>query len=211
MSWKDHPVIVAAVSAAATVAFCVTTLLPIWTKVQENRVENLAVELDSLKKNLDIANADADRYRKQNIALTTDTLFIPSDLYPRGFRDIRIGDPIEKVLSKYKNVKKESRNNWYSAKIDDSAFFDRATYYFDDEASRRVVTLILIFFKDRVADDVETSPQQVAVQNQIRSICPNAKFEAKQKKFSPPVISVTGCGKVTAEIGPDTYTISPSR
>lgn len=166
MDWKNHPVMSALTAGAVTMAFCVTTVLPIWTKVLENKVDEYRKENELLKKtaeqHADILRKTAEQHaeilrnarerhtariinlEKRNRQLAWDEIIIPDTPYPKGFRTVTIGDPISKVLEEFGTNEITTTKFWRTVNMNsDSEAIRTVTYYFDESAK---ISHILYFF-----------------------------------------------------------------
>lgn len=155
MDWKNHPVMSALTAGAVTMAFCVTTVLPIWTKVLENKVDEYRKENELLKKTVEqhaeILRKAAERYtvkianlEKRNRQLAWDEIIIPDTPYPKGFRTVTIGDPISKVSEEFGSHEITNTKFWRMVSMNsDSEAISNVSYYFDESAK---VSHILYFF-----------------------------------------------------------------
>src|SRR5260370_31136210 len=108
MSWKDHPLAVAAGTAAATTALFFTAIIPTWTKLKDNEIATLKTEPARLKSERDDLSGQLRRMESENLKLrgdldrlSSDSLFSLDDVYPRGFRSVRIGDRLDLLAKVY--------------------------------------------------------------------------------------------------------------
>lgn len=180
MDWKNHPVIVALSAGAVTLAFCVTTVLPVWTKVLENKVDEYRKEISALKDDIKASNDKVSYFEKRNSALGWDGIISSSTPYPKGFNGVVIGDPISRVSEVFKGAQIDTKKYWLIVTFPENSEAIRAAAYYFDEASK--VSHILFFFSN---SDKSLSPLEDVngklgavgdvVFTTLKSIYPNAK------------------------------------
>ncbi|RRV04453.1 hypothetical protein EGJ27_21705 [Pseudomonas sp. v388] len=182
MGWKDHPVIVAALTAAATLAFSTTVILPIWTKVQDNRIEEYQLSEKGLKERVEVAESLAAELSRLNKIMTAEGTFRINDRYPKGLRDLKLGDTVDSLKRKYPNAKDEDENYWFNINIKDNSVFKGVSYHYSDKTQK--ITGILYFFKDPdVPAKGGASHQQSAMLEQVKYAFPDAEVvEVKRGK-----------------------------
>lgn len=156
MSWKDHPVVIAAISGVAGIAFAVQFLFP---SLNAQLHYDHKVELDDLNLQNDVIALDLSKQQAENQQLTFDAeasrrelqshqtvmaaqketiaklemgrIFDLSNPYPVSFQQIKVLDDINKVESHYEEsqINKE-RSGYWSVKVD-HALFEELVYYFN--------------------------------------------------------------------------------
>jgi hypothetical protein len=172
MSWKDHPLAVASVSIAGTTALILTVMfsavIPTWLRSKDNeiaakeaqigdlngRMVNLEAEPTRLKNELGELGGQLKKMESENIKLrrdldklSTDKLFSMDDVYPRGFRGVRIGDRIDLVTQVYGGeavIKDEY--DWITVLFKKPHPFSSIAYYYDQNAKVKTVRSILFVF-----------------------------------------------------------------
>ncbi|WP_236183586.1 hypothetical protein [Pseudomonas protegens] len=180
MDWKSHPVIVALTSGAVTLAFCITTVLPVWTKVLENRVDEYRKEVVSLKESIKVSDERSLYFEKRNKALLWDGSISKDAPYPKGFNGVVIGDPVSKVDYVYKGAKIEKKKGWVSVDLlGKSEAISVVAYYFD-EAQK--VNHILYFFRADESSplkdvDGRVGPSGEAVLSSLRNNYPGSELK----------------------------------
>lgn len=188
MDWKNHPVIIAVTAGAVTVAFCVTTILPIWTKVLENRVDEYSKEITTLNNKVKTSEKRSAFFEKRNKTLAWDGIFDPSSPYPKGFKEVKIGDPSSKIYEIFKGadieVDKEVPIEHIIANLPgEGELFHDATYFLD---SRSNITNILYFYSspDKFSSPLEDingelGPTGKALLDSLKNAHPNSPVECK--------------------------------
>ncbi len=167
MSWKDSPIVVGAITAVSTTLFVLTVtftaVIPTWTKKYENKTLELSNKVDELKKEMEgytsvkhsleskvnELNKLVDRKNK-SIAeleykiriLRKKNVFLNNNVYPYGYREVKIFDSIEKVKKVYQGQKIEEFPGWFSVEVDGPVFGSIA-YYFKNTKNGRAITQIL--------------------------------------------------------------------
>lgn len=208
MSWKDHPVVVAGITAAATLAFSTTVVLPIWTKVQDNRIEEYQQSEKALKERVEIAERDSAALSKINKKMTMEGVLRINDRYPKGARELRVGDSIERISTVYPQAELDEGERWYSVKVKDNAIFDEITYYFSKQTKK--ITHVMFFFSDRVSRKkgapIVASSSQLAMVDQLRYAFPDAEINEGVEDREV-VYSAKISGKAIFEVTPQTFGI----
>lgn len=152
-AWKDHPLAVAAISAAATIGLSVMVftqiVMPTITASQADDIKRLkdgrAVMVSSQKDTLDKyekLRVEFDKAKSDLEELTIElrdaragSLFGGSSPYPIGLGRIRVGDPASRVAEIYGHeVKGEIDDGYYEVKLSKS-YFKEVVYYFDGKSN----------------------------------------------------------------------------
>lgn len=169
-SWQEHPIAVAAITACATSVFFVTVVMPIWNKKEINRVEELETKLaplesgmgelkKSLEGKIDAAHAERNLLENQISAmrlelekLRRENMFQGGIPYPAGYREIKVGDSVDRVREIYKQQINEDLEDWISISLGGSSFFSSITFYKSDDGKK--VTHLLFHLKAGPGDKV---------------------------------------------------------
>ena len=179
MSWKDSPGIVAVVSGAAATAFvvtiCFTVVIPTWLKSKEFEIEQLNRKIGGLqeivkqrseeisklssalrerkeeynREVLDL-NGSISELKESNKKLSLENIFSVEDVYPKGYRMVRIFEPISRISEVYKNKEIEKRNSWFSVKLDGD-LVTQATYYYAKYKEKEIITHVLFHISEENA------------------------------------------------------------
>lgn len=164
--YKNHPVIVALASGAATLLLCVgvftQVILPTQTAKLEVEILKQKTAIDAgvkerddlraakkrleddaaqLKRRANEAEAEKARLAAQLLAAEADHPFAAASPYPAGFDQVHIGDPavrVEEVYGKDRIHQPEDRD--YIEVKADRPPFETAVYYYDAADSRRRIT-----------------------------------------------------------------------
>jgi hypothetical protein len=91
-NWKDHPVIAAAVIFGAAVAFFWNFILPRYVKDRELQIAEINKRIEPLEKSVREQSSELNRLKQRNLELSKENIFSTEDVYPKGFRQVRIGD-----------------------------------------------------------------------------------------------------------------------
>lgn len=153
LSWKDHPLAVAAISVSATLVIggglVKDLIIPAYTEQLKNQLvdlprvkehnEKLQFEIKELQSKLATAHTE------KNLALTANT-FVPPDPYPVGLNLVRLGDEISKIDRTYKpeQIEKRKKIPYWSVATGHPVFRD-VTYFFDSTKAKPTVNTLLIF------------------------------------------------------------------
>ena len=143
MTWKRHPLAVPILTFAGTMTFCFTIVMPIWDRIKDNEIATLREEPNQLRARLDGVTRQLDQVEAENQKLRVDLdklrpgdLFSLDDYYPRGFREMRIGDRIDLVYKIYaQDTAIKDENGWLAVSLNKPQLFRELVYYYDE--SRR--------------------------------------------------------------------------
>ncbi|MEK0362539.1 hypothetical protein [Pseudomonas sp. CBC3] len=141
-NWKNHPVIIATIACASTAAFFVTVALPAIEKNNQNKItylteQNLKLELSSAQKDEELKERDgiiAEKEKQINIAKSDAEKYKNEDRFslnnpiPKGFRELKIFDPYNKIKASYPNFEFDENTLYSKIEIEDS-LFSSAIYY----------------------------------------------------------------------------------
>lgn len=170
---------VATVSIAATTIIILTVMftavIPTWLRSKDNeiaakqaeiaaldaRMVNLEAEPTRLKAELEGLGGHMRKVESENIKLrrdldrlSHDNLFSVDDVYPRGFRSVRIGDRIDVVSQVYAaEAAIKDEYDWISVKFKKPHPFSSAAYYYDQNAKVKTVRSIMFLFGDPLFRD----------------------------------------------------------
>jgi hypothetical protein len=173
VDWKNHPVIIAAISAASSAVFCITFVLPIYEKKNINQIEDLKLQTTKLKeKNAKILKNEEDlllklKSSKQKILhLQEEDRFSKDSPLPKGFRDIYPFDLVDRVFEHYKSENIETEKRWYSVKVEDN-LFSSATYYRLKHKNKEYISHIFFHFNrlSSLKDDYSIRPESEILQH----------------------------------------------
>lgn len=215
MSWKDHPIVIAAGTCVATLGVCYKLLIPAYTTTLENQVAKDLNKISELKETASKAQVRADTLNLLNKELLIDRAFSSCNPYPRAFTNIKVGDFSDRVFEIYgkDTVIPEEDNRWLSFKITDDPIFSDATYYIDKGTSK--ISQLLFFFKERIdvhpidstRDPRKESATQLSLIKQIRSAFPQINIEQDKEK-SKPFYTASLSGKIIFQIDQNTLLIT---
>ena len=117
--WKDHPLVVAALSVAGTALFA-SVVMPLSNSVLQTKVERLtdassnavatAEELERTKR--DLANA-----RAALLQATADAPLANRSVYPVGLDDVVIGSTVDDLLKRVPGAKRSGEELSYFSEI----------------------------------------------------------------------------------------------
>src|SRR5438876_11627658 len=124
MNWKDHPLVVATAAIVGTTILMFTAVIPTWDKAKDNQIAALKTEPTRLKNELTDLRDQLHRMESENVKLrrdldrlSPDSLFSLDDVYPKGFRAVRIGDRIDLLEKVYgSEAEIEDEGSWVSVK-----------------------------------------------------------------------------------------------
>ena len=98
--WKAHPVIVALISGAAVAVFMLQFIVPIFLKERDVEIADLkkqVVALPGALENVATLGRENKDLKMKVQELLTENVFSFDDVYPKGYRTVRIGDPLAKA------------------------------------------------------------------------------------------------------------------
>ena len=170
-NWKDQPLAVAAIAVAGTIILMVNAVIPIWDKEKDNQIAELKTEPTKLKNELDGLRGQLDRMESENVKLrrdldrlSPDSLFSLDDVYPKGFRSVRIGDRIDllpKVYGSEADIVEDESPGWIAVKFKNPHLFSQITYYYYAQATPKTVTMILFHFDNKDGRTFDMLKQQL--------------------------------------------------
>lgn len=150
--WKNHPILIAVISAAATATFFQTVVIPI--SDASNRAE--LIEFRKLKATHEQVEKTLEEEKKRNAQLAKElvisqqaNLFVAGNPYPVGYRTTPIGMPLAKVKEHFKDKALTDERSILSVKLD-KGVFRRVTYHYESQGKESVVTHIsyMVSFSD---------------------------------------------------------------
>lgn len=170
---KTNPVIVVisfcAVTAAAVAGIYEKLVIPNHLKIQEIKIAEITRELEQSPGNKKVI-AERDRVieeRDQHIAalkrdnealvqrvltLSKDNVFSENDAYPRGFRQIRLGDALTKVETIYAGKGKNYADRSFYAVDPEDFFFELVYFYYGQSKPQRITDIIFRLRSDSMAN-----------------------------------------------------------
>jgi hypothetical protein len=170
-TWRDRPLVVATGTAAATIALFFTAVIPTWEKLKDNEIAALKTEPTRLKSELDAVTGQLRRMESENVKLrrdldrlSPDSLFSLDDVYPKGFRSVRIGDRIDllpKVYGSEADIVEDESPAWIAVKFKNPHLFSQITYYYNEQATPKTVTMILFHFDNKDGRTFDMLKQQL--------------------------------------------------
>lgn len=165
-NWKDHPVVVASMAVAGTVALAVLLvkelILPTHTAALTNQVASLSSEVSSLRaykkeaeKKLAQIEAQVTQLDRRLFQAQHANLFSIGNPYPVGVGQIRVGDPISNIAAIYPEIAIKKNENGYWSIEDRHKIFSYITYYFDESQPKNPITHIRFSaaYSDEISDD----------------------------------------------------------
>lgn len=216
MSWKDHPIVIAAATCVATLGVCYELLIPAYTTTLENQVAKDIKIISELKEATNKAQAHAEQLDLLNKNLLSDNAFASCNPYPRAFSEIKIGDPSQRVFEKYgkEAVSPDEDNRWLTVETPNDPIFTDATYYVEEGSLK--VRQILFFFKDRVDipplsrthDPKKETATQLAIIKQLGDALPQIVFQ-KDKSKSKAIYTGSIDGEVIYKVEQNMLLITP--
>ena len=86
------------------------------------------------------------------------------NVYPKGFREVRIGDRTDLVFKVYgakPDITVEDEGSWISVNFKDSHPFSSIAYYYDEDATLKTVKFILFQFDNKDGRTFDQLKQQL--------------------------------------------------
>lgn len=227
MNWKDHPFVVAVASSVATITVVATlvftAIIPTWLRskdndiaAQEARIRDLQAQMRDLqneparlKGELEGLTGQVRRLETENLKLrrdldklSPDSLFSVDDVYPRGFRAVRIGDRIDVVSRVYGlDAEIKDEEGWISVRFKKAQLFTGMAYYYNERASVKTVTHILFHFQNEGGRMFNDLKQQLIDKYSQTAMTEITRRGKKQLVWS-------GIQNHTLELGDGTFSIS---
>lgn len=138
--WKDHPVIILAAAFAAGAALAISTLIPIYTTVLQNKNAELQNQLSAEKaRNLNIdklkqayrsLNNKYNDIRHDLLVAENKNVFSGKNPYPIGVGHVKLGDSVDKIILNYdsNSIELEKDKRYYAVYNQHNVF--KSIYYF---------------------------------------------------------------------------------
>lgn len=207
MSWKHHPLAVPILTFAGTMTFCFTIIMPIWDRIKDNEIATLREEpkqlkarLDGITRQLDQVEAESQKLRVDLDKLRPGDLFSLDDYYPRGFREVRIGDRIDLVSKVYaQDAAIKDENGWLAVSLNKPQLFRELVYYYDDSAAVKTVTSMLFHLN---GNSFSTIREQLLQKY-------GAKAIHEDRKHGSPTLTWSDGKKTNFELSEGTLQINP--
>lgn len=160
-SWHESKTFIASTVGVGTAVFLITVfftaVIPTWTWKLRNENEMLRQELakqgsirergkelergnEILREKNNILKAQIQVYQRQDV-------FADSDPYPLGFRQIRLGDPVENLRSVWEPTKLEWSDDYVSMSID-HPLFGRVMYNFVIVDQDTIITSLAFLYRN---------------------------------------------------------------
>ncbi|WP_156463170.1 hypothetical protein [Pseudomonas sp. Leaf129] len=209
MSWKDHPIPVAAVTCVATLGVCYKLLMPIYTSVLENEVLHNRSKITGLQEELSTALERIKKLEIENSILISDSALKLCNPYPIGLDFIKVGDPLQKVVDQYSDPKHDIDNNkgFIVVKFPGNKIIRSASYIAID--GKKIVSIIF-FYSDvkfpNGKEKLQESPQQLGMLKQVKDAFPNAVI-VKRNDPEAPGYDVALGGKKIISINPTNFNV----
>jgi hypothetical protein len=178
MNWRDHPFAIAVITCVGTLTVISTLvsqfIIPTWLQSKDNQIilqktqiENLEAKLQQLQHRLEdepkklkadverlsgdlqMSEAENLKLRHDLDSLDPDSLFSADNVYPRGFRGVRIGDRLDMIAKIYSNDAdlEENAPLWIEVRFKKPQLFSQVVYYYSDFATRtKSDTVLFVFF-----------------------------------------------------------------
>ncbi len=213
-TWKDQPLAVATVAIVGTLIVMFTAVIPTWLKEKDNEIAILKTEPTRLKTELDDLNGQLRRMESENLKLrrdldrlSPDSLFSLDDVYPKGFRAVRIGDRTDLVAKVYGSEVDiaEDEGSWISVKFKNPHPFSQIAYYYDENARLKTVTSILFQFDNKDGRTFDLLKQQL-----IDKYSQSKMKEVKGWRPKTTQLEWSGINKHVIRLGDGTLDISRS-
>lgn len=159
-SWKDHPLAVAAIAVAATIALAVLlvkeVILPTHTASLGNQVSALTSQVAALGQakaegvtSLEQLQSEFAEERHKNATLEQrlseaqlSNLFAPQNPYPTGLGLVKVGQSVEEVSRAYPPESVQMNDDYWTVK-DQHRLFTHITYFFDEKSKTKAISHIL--------------------------------------------------------------------
>ncbi len=170
--WKDHPVLIAAGSAAATAVLFITVASPIIEKSNVNQINELKTTSENFKslskeQEEKLKNAKETHIKKEielNQTITTlkaeVTQYKNEDRYstdnplPKGLRKISLFDNYEKIATEHPENKFNENTLFQKIDLEDS-FFSSVVYYPLECGNTKIVREIRFIYKSLIQEYAE--------------------------------------------------------
>lgn len=179
--WAEHPVYVAGVSVAGTIAICIAlykeVLLPAQMAASDYKVSELERQLKDANAQRLIIEQVAEKAKDSNFSekkqLSSElvsvkaalertklefsnfklgNLFFEGGVYPSSFDKIKVGQPIGMVWKVYEGVNIKKEDEFVTVSVD-HPFFGHVVYYYSDDAPQNIYQ---IMYMSRYGADAAT-------------------------------------------------------
>jgi len=160
IDWKNHPVVIAALASAGTLALTLTigkeVILPTYLQSYSNEIADLKktaavheAELKTLrgeKTQLIVEKSSLDQRlstsQKKLFESEKANLFLGSTGYPVGLAAVRVGDPASKVEAIFPQQAVDKADSEYYIVTGQNSVFNRIVYYFEGNGREKTVSHI---------------------------------------------------------------------
>jgi hypothetical protein len=189
MNWRDHPFAIAVIVCVGTLTVVSTLVsqfvIPTWLQLKDNQItlqktqiENLEIQMqklqqrlqeepkklkadvEQLSRDLQLSEAENLKLRHDLDSLDPDSLFSADNVYPRGFRGVRIGDRLDMIAKIYSNDVEieEKAPLWIQVRFKKPQLFSEVAYYYFDFGTRtksdKVEHVLFLFSDPKTAFDL---------------------------------------------------------
>lgn len=166
-NWKDHPVVIAAVTCAATIGACIVVFKEIVMPTQIAAISNETRELPMLRAEKEQAKSriktleeaiqtkdkDIQKAKQELLEATLPKIFSAPNPYPIDQGRIRVGDSVLKLKEVYPLSSLDTTmDSWWTVSTP-NGLFRSAAYYFDDVAKNKPITGILFFPNEKLGGE----------------------------------------------------------
>ena len=169
-SWAEHPVYVAGVSVAGTIAICIAlykeVLLPAQMAASDYKVSELERQLKDanaqrliieqvaqktknsnlsekkqLSSELGLVKAELEKTKLEFSNFKLGNLFFEGGVYPSSFDKVKVGQPISVVEKVYKGLHVKKEDGFITVNVD-HPFFGSVVYYYLDDAPQNIYQIM---------------------------------------------------------------------
>lgn len=154
---------IACVSCASTFVFCVSVIVPIYEKKNINTIGDLEAKLatldsshnqknetiEKLKSSIALLSEEITEKNEKILQLREEERFSNESPFPKGFRDISILQPFERVKEIHKTAT-QAKSGYMDVQIEDK-LFKSATYYRLECQGQHRVSHVLFMFNDLIS------------------------------------------------------------
>lgn len=204
MKIHEHPLAIAVGAVVGTMTVFFTVVQPIWDKELNNNIADLNNTItqirqqDGVLKDTDISKDKQivalqklnTTYYQELVELHNDKMFSATDIYPMGFRKVRIGDQFALVNETYpaSGIFDLDNKIWSSRQIKDS-IFDRIVYYAMHCGDYKHIKVDHILYALKKSDDQKILVDKFGELFGIKSLKAHKDEDTGKTFYTTPVVS----------------------
>ncbi|HEK0906820.1 TPA: hypothetical protein SMQ04_001567 [Pseudomonas putida] len=197
MNWKDKGGIVAVITCAGTLTFAYATLLPLYNQHQTVKIEQLEGKVIALTERTIKAESRTEELETKYAQATSTTVFDEDSLYPRGFRNIKMGMPFSKAVE-MAGLDAKIKRIHMSVEDKDHGYFKEATYF--PGVTNNLIIGVLYFYRDTPKTDEAAEAKMQETIKLLRPAFPNVTITKSETPTGVHCYDVSRGGKLLLQV-----------